>query len=160
MTTRSYWVGAVTLAAAVAGCSSQPSGAASSSDGSDQYPCATETRALPYMPGMTEPSANGLFAVALMSSVPGPPIQGANTWTIGVNDATGSPVDGLTIGVTPWMPDDRHGTSVQAAITDQGNGAYSMAPIYLFMQGYWTVTMRLQSAAGMSDSVVFPVCIP
>ncbi len=117
-------------------------------------------RAVPYMPGMTETSSNGSFVIALMSSVPGPPIQGSNEWTIGVQDVSGSPVDGLTIGVTPWMPDDHHGTSVQAAVTDQGNGIYSMTPLYLFMEGYWTVTMSLQSSSGMSDSVVFPVCIP
>jgi len=145
----------------VAGCGSQTSGGVSSTDGSALYSCATETRAPPYMPGMTETSSGGRFVTTLMTSMPAPPAQGSDDWMIQVADTSGSPVDGLSIVVTPFMPDHGHGTSVQAVVTDQGNGVYSLAPLYLFMEGYWTVTLNFQGgAAGVADSVMFPVCIP
>ena len=152
---------ALAFAVAVAGCGSQSSsGAVSASDGATLYACATETRAPPYMPGMHETSASGTYVATLMASVPAPPIQGNDTWTVQIATAAGAPAGGLTIGVVPFMPDHGHGTSIQAIVTDQGSGVYQMAPLYLFMEGYWTITLNLQGGSAAPDSVMFPVCIP
>jgi hypothetical protein len=87
-------------------------------------------------------------------------VKGTNSWTIQIADGGGNAIDGLTIGVLPYMPDHAHGTTVEAVVTDTGGGVYGITPLYLYMEGFWTVTLSLQPASGASDSVVFPVCIP
>jgi hypothetical protein len=60
---------------------------------------------------------------------------------------------------TPFMPDHGHGTGVKAVVTPTGSdGRYEVAPLYLFMPGYWEVTLTVQTGA-VRDDVVFPVCI-
>src|SRR5881394_1498765 len=96
-------------AASMSGCGSTPpgqttpDGAGRVADGSF-LTCATDTRAVPYQPGMQVTSSAGTFTIKLLDSVPGPPVKGPNTWTLEVDDATsGTPLDGLAISVTPWM---------------------------------------------------------
>jgi hypothetical protein len=124
------------------------------------FSCATEARALPYAPNLARSSDSGAFTVRLVSSDPAPPARGTETWTVAVVDQSGAPQDGLAIKVTPFMPDHNHGTSVKAAVTAAGAGTYTMSPLYLYMAGYWEVTLNLQTAGGTKDSVMFPVCIP
>jgi hypothetical protein len=122
--------------------------------------CKTETRAIPYAPGLSRPSDSGAFTAVLVDSVPGPPIKGSNDWTVRILDGGGNPVDGLTVTALPKMPDHVHPTSVVPVVTAKGGGVYDLAPVYLFMPGYWVVTLTLQPASGPSDTVTFPVCIP
>jgi hypothetical protein len=122
--------------------------------------CMTETRAIPYAPGLSRTSDSGAFTAVLVDSVPGPPIKGTNDWTIRILDASGNPVAGLALTAVPKMPDHTHPTSVFPVVTDKGGGLYDLAPVYLFMPGYWTVTLTLPLASGSSDTVVFPICIP
>src|SRR5215471_3030388 len=91
-------VGALSAGCGAQGTSSQ----LMSEDASMLYSCATETRAMPYMPGMTETSAKGAYMATLMSSVPGPPVKGNDSWTIQIADMNGTPVDGLTINANPY----------------------------------------------------------
>jgi hypothetical protein len=44
-------------------------------------------------------------------------------------------------------------------VTPTGSdGTYAITPLYLFMAGYWEVTLTIQVGA-TRDDVVFPVCI-
>jgi len=155
------WALGVSTVGLVAGCGSKTSSPLTSTgDGSMLYSCATETRAPAYVLPMNETSAKGTFLATLMSSDPAKLVKGNNTWTVQIADSGGAPVPGLTIGVLPYMPDHQHGTTVQAAVTDKGGGLYEITPLYLYMEGFWQVTLSLQPASGASDSTVFDVCIP
>jgi hypothetical protein len=68
-------------------------------------------------------------------------------------------VSGATITVKPWMPDHGHGTSAQALVTPSATtGQYVIDPLYLFMAGYWTVTLTITSGS-VTDTVVFSLCL-
>src|SRR4051812_23392496 len=102
---------AITAAAATmtAGCHSTP-GAAPEVDAGDAdgvfATCATDDRAMPYQPGMRVMSRAGAFSVALVQSVPGPPVKGNNAWTVEVDDATtAAALDGLVVAASGFMPD-------------------------------------------------------
>ena len=138
--------------------------------------CSKETRATPYAPGTVVASADGAVKVTLVDNRPGaadannPPgnwVKGSNTWDVTVTDGAGQPLDGLDIETVPKMPDHMHGTSITPIATDEGQGQYQISPLYLYMGGYWRITLNLRSAvdSGTSfgvagDSVVFNVCIP
>jgi hypothetical protein len=125
------------------------------------YSCATETRAPDdYTEAVTRTSAKGTYVATVTTSNPSPPAKGSDSWTVQIDDAGGAAIDGLTIGVVPFMPDHGHGTTVRALVTADGGGVYVMAPLYLYMEGYWEVTLNLQPPGGTPDTVMFPVCIP
>jgi hypothetical protein len=153
--------------AAVAGCGSggeAPSdGAALSADGAFTT-CDTETRAMPYQAGMQVMSSAGVFTIKLLGSTPAPPIKGQNTWTLEVDEAaTGTPLDDLDLSVNPWMPDHGHGQPVPVGVTPAGAGTYTLAPVYLYMSGFWQVKMTIvaaQLAGNNTDSGLIPICIP
>jgi hypothetical protein len=138
--------------------------------------CSKETRATPYAPGTVVASIDGKVKVTLVDNRPGPAdannppgdwVKGSNTWDLAVSDGSGQPLDGLDIQAVPRMPDHMHGTSITPITSDEGQGRYQISPLYLYMGGYWRITLNIQSAvdSGTSfglagDSVVFNVCIP
>lgn len=138
--------------------------------------CSKETRATPYAPGTVVKSSSGALAVELVENRPGtaeankPPgtwVKGSNNWTIEVRDgASQQPIDGLEVVATPRMPDHGHGTSIAPVTTDQGGGRYLISPLYLYMSGYWQITLDVRPPATDASStlqrqtVVFHVCIP
>jgi len=136
-------------------------------DGADFITCASETRATPYSTGMTETSLSGAWTVKLLNNtfvVDGKalseaPAKGTDTWTIEVDDASGKPTDGVVTGVSPWMPDHRHGTTA-VMVSAAGTGTYTLTPLYLYMAGYWEITVNLTAAGGAKDSAMFPICVP
>src|SRR5215471_3385660 len=109
------------LGVAAGGCgSSTPASPPINGDAGMLYSCDTETRAQPYMPGMTVTSQKGGYVATLMASVPAPPARGNDSWTVQIADSNGTPIDGLTIMANPFMPDHGHGPSVRAVVTDNG----------------------------------------
>jgi hypothetical protein len=125
------------------------------------FSCDTETRAIPYSPGLERTSTSGAYTAKLMISDPAPPAKGTDVWTVMVVDASAAQVDGLTMTAVPFMPDHNHGTSVKAAVTGTGGGVYLVTPLYFFMAGYWEITLSFASDGGAAaDSVMFPICIP
>jgi len=92
------------------------------------------------------------------------PAKGVDVWTIETDDvATSAPVDGLSIAVKPYMPDHGHGTTA-VGVMPAGGGTYTIAPLNLYMAGYWEITFNLtdssSSDAPMTDSAVVKVCVP
>ena len=160
---------ALTLTGAMAGCGSST---APEVVDADFYSCAEETRATPYQPGMSVTSRDGRFVIKVLDStwtdatgkvISEAPAKGTNVWTLEVDDAaTLLPVDGLQINVTPKMPDHRHGTST-VAVTPSGSGVYTLNPLYLYMVGYWEITLDLTEAASATapapDSAMFHLCV-
>lgn len=139
----------------------------------DFYSCTEEVRAAPYQPGMSVTSRDGRFVVKVLDSTwtdaagkvtSQPPAKGTNVWTLEVDDvATSQPVDGLKIVATPRMPDHRHGTRT-VAVTPAGVGLYTLNPLYLYMVGYWEITLDLTDAPGSPtalapDSAMFHLCV-
>jgi hypothetical protein len=149
-----------TLIAAVAATGCGGGGAATPDASGMLSSCATETRAIPYSPNLSRMSDSGAYTAVLVDSVPGPPIKGTNDWTVRLLDASGNPVAGMAMTAKPTMPDHVHPTTVLPVVTEQGGGLYDVSPVYLFMAGYWVVTLTLQPASGATDTVTFPVCIP
>ena len=192
--TRSLTLAATLSALGALGCHGDGAPAPPPSD-ADFYSCADETRAIPYTKGMTIDSRAGTFAITLLDSffmeIAGPrseaPAKGTNSWTVRIADAaTAQPLDGLTVVVTPRMPDHPHGT-LPVVVEPLGAGSYSVAPLYLYMAGLWNVRFDIETplASGAaatdldaaapavdaaddagattgssSDTATFPICIP
>ncbi|HVU51124.1 MAG TPA: FixH family protein [Polyangia bacterium] len=169
------------LCALAAGCSggavSAGDGAALSAADGQFVDCSHETRATPYAPGTLVKSKNGVFDVTLVDNRPGlaaaqnPPgdwVKGSNTWDLEVTDAAGDDLAGLSIVTSPQMPDHGHGTSITPVTTDEGSGRYVISPLYLYMGGYWEITLKIRPPAAdagvdaglVPDSALFKVCIP
>jgi hypothetical protein len=140
----------------------------------DFYSCADDARATPYTKGMSVTSETGAFTVKLLDSTftdptgthSEAPAKGVNVWTIEVQDAvTAAPLDGVTMVVMPRMPDHAHGTRA-VAVTSLGGGTYTLEPVYLYMAGFWQVSVEVRvpstgsdAGASASDTAVFPICI-
>jgi len=142
-------------------------GGEAGSAGPDFVDCSADTRATPYAAGMKETSLSGAWVVKLLNNtflVDGKPViqapaKGTDSWTIEVDDASGRPADGIVTGVSPYMPDHRHGTT-PVAVTTAGTGTYTLTPLYLYMSGYWEITIGLTGSGAGTDSAMFPICIP
>ena len=142
------------IALLLAGCGS---GSSNQPDAGEVIDCSSDPRVFTYTPGMTVASASKALTFALLQSNPGPPAKGNDTWTIKVTDASSQPQANLNISVLPFMPDHGHGTSVNASITNNHDGTYTVAPLYFFMPGVWRTTFTTASPA---DSAVFFFCVP
>ncbi len=102
-----------------------------------------ELEADEYSEGMVKECDGGLFSVAL-SSEPGPPAKGVNSWTLEVSDHSGAAVEGATLTVTPTMPEHGHGSQSVALVTDKGGGQYWVTPVDLHMAGLWEVEIAIE----------------
>ena len=136
-------------------CGSNPGD--SNTDSGGVIDCSTDPRVFTYQAGMTVASQSGQLKFMLEQSNPAPPAKGNDTWTLKVTTTAGVAQPGLHMSVLPFMPDHGHGTSVNASITDNGDGTYTVAPLYFFMPGVWRITF---STATPSDSAVFFFCVP
>jgi hypothetical protein len=144
--------------ASLAACSS------SSSSGTQAAPapslCATDSRAQSYTAGMEQKGTAGTLSVKLESINPNPVIKGNNDWKVQVVDASGTPVDGATITVKPFMPDHGHGSSITPQVAAGSDpGTYDVSLLNLFMPGIWTVTFNVATSANVTDSAVFTFCV-
>jgi hypothetical protein len=86
-----------------------------------------------------------------------------NEGELRISDAsTGNPVDGLSIGITTWMPVMGHKcAAVPVGVKAQGGGAYLLTPLVASMPGECelklTVSMPMPDGGkGKSVSVVSP----
>jgi YtkA-like len=126
-------------------------------DAGDVIDCSADPRVFTYTAGMTVASASKALTFALVQSSPAPPAKGNDVWTLKVTNSSGAAQPNLGMSVLPFMPDHGHGTSVNASITDNKDGTYTVTPLYFFMPGVWRITF---STATPSDSAVFFFCVP
>jgi hypothetical protein len=141
--------------------------------------CSTDPLALSYAPNMQQAGKAGALKFVLVKSsnvseqgqmVDGAPVVGTNTWVIKVLDQNGAPVTGAMfppesgwpagwpVGVYPYMPHHGHGSSSWPMVTDNMDGTYTIANLYLFMAGLWQVTINTKSGTS-TDSAVFGFCV-
>jgi hypothetical protein len=167
-------VPAIALAGACSGGHSSPTDAG---DDDAQFASCLQShpdRVMAYMAGVSVPSSGGSFVVTLLTNHPGypednmaagPEVKGVNTWNMQIVNAAQAPVDGMVMTASPYMPDHQHGTSIVPVVTGQGGGDYQVAPLYLYMSGYWEITLDMQAppsgdAAVPDETAVFKTCIP
>lgn len=133
-------------------------------DASDMVDCSTIQGTDTFRVGLEHQGANGAVDFQMMSADPAPPARGDNTWEIQLNTMSsgvvGSPLDGATINVTPFMPAHQHGTPVQVQVTPAGDpGQYTLSPVNLWMPGVWETTIDVSSGS-TTDHAVYKFCIP
>lgn len=144
-------LGALALASA---CDSEDGG---DDAGTKASRCAEETRADDFRIGLAHQGER--LVVEIADAEPSMPIRSDNTWTFEVSDTAGTPMEGMSVSVVPFMPDHSHGTPVQAEVTELGEGTYVADPVNLYMAGLWEVTMTITDDEGVADEVVFRVCV-
>ena len=99
---------------------------------------------------ITSTTDSGALRVELRTS-PQPPVRGevdAQFVVTRIDD--GTPVDGLTLRIQPWMPAMNHG-AVAPTIAAQGNGTYLVTELDLFMPGHWQ--LRTDVSGPVTDHV-------
>jgi hypothetical protein len=101
----------------------------------------------------------GMTVVARRESMaPAGSGRGLYTWTVALRtDAGPLPVD-ATLAASPRMPDHGHGARRAPTVRSLGGGRFEIAGLDLYMEGVWTITLRI-STNGATDQVVFGVCI-
>ncbi len=177
--TKRIAIHALALAFAAAGCSSGGGSGngpgnmeAGASDGggisagdSGLVSCASDPRVDPYALPLTKAGDHHSLTFSLVSSTADPPARGNETMKIKIVDGSGQPVVGATLtfpklGGTydPYMPDHHHGSAAPLA-TDNGDGTYTLTPLYFFMSGVWEVAIQAQSGS-VTDGTMFTFCIP
>jgi hypothetical protein len=148
---------AAALAATAAGCSSSPAAPtdAGTDDGGGIVGC-DDQRAQNYAPNMSVAGQAGIFTFVLVSSTPAPPANETNVFVLRILDASGQPVTDATFpNINPRMR--THGTAKVTA-TSNGDGTYTLQPVYLFMAGLWEIDITAQSGSA-TDSAAFFFCI-
>jgi hypothetical protein len=126
--------------------------------------CSADPRAEMYFAGLDHHGQAGNLDFVLESSDPAPPSRGNNTWLLQVNamsaGVVGQPMTGVTMAVTPFMPDHQHGTPIPVNVTAMPMaGQYQLSPVNTWMPGYWETTIQAQVNT-TTDTTVFKFCIP
>jgi len=144
------------------GGSGSTSSGATGDDGGEN--CTGDPRAEAFSLGMTQKSTKGLFTFVIASALYNPPAVADQSWTIKLLDASGQPVKDAVLSfppgghpADPWMPDHGHG-ALPAKATNNGDGTYTVSPLYFFMSGLWSLFIQAESGT-MTDSTTFTFCI-
>ena len=149
---------ALLMTAAGAACSGDDEDGGDTQNPPPATGCAADGRKDVYTAGLSKPA--GSFSVKLVESRPGPPIKGTNAMTLEVLDASGQPLDGATITVTPWMPDHAHGSAVKPEVTPLGGGKYDVEKVYLAMAGLWQIKIAVQPPGATTlEETMFQFCL-
>jgi len=141
------------------GCGSSGGSQPGGPDAGDVITCQNDPRVMTYASGLTVTSTSGSHKYVLLTSDPAPPARGNDTWTIKITDAQGNALSGLSASVLPFMPDHGHGTSVNASITANSDGTYTVTPLYFFMPGVWRISFSVPPTQ-QSDVGNFFFCVP
>jgi hypothetical protein len=144
----------------LAACGSSGGGA----DAEEMVDCSTIQGTDTFVVGLEKTGAQGAIDFKMMSASPAPPARGNNTWVVQINamqsGVVGSPVDGASMVVTPFMPAHQHGTPIPVGISPAGMpGQYTLDPVNLWMPGVWETTIQVTSGS-TTDSAVYKFCIP
>ncbi len=101
-------------------------------------------------PLTTMDSDTGRYHIEVRTTPQQPPVHGVVQVELSIRDTkTGTPLDGATISVVPWMPSHAHGTSVTPTVTALGHGAYRADDVSLYMPGSWQ--LRTTITAEVTD---------
>jgi YtkA-like len=130
-------------------------------DADEALACMTAGRGDTYAVGLEHDGSAAAYTFRLMSADPAPPGRNLNTWVVEITwEATGAPVTGATLVVTPFMPDHQHGAGAYIPqVEEMAAGQYKISQINTWMPGYWEITITA-SAAQVQDTVLYKFCIP
>ncbi|NVB81386.1 MAG: FixH family protein [Kofleriaceae bacterium] len=133
--------------------------------GGDDEPvdCSTVTGTDVFHVDLEKPGTSGMLDYTMKSATPAPPARGDNSWVFQISTMSsgvvGTPLDGATLQVTPFMPSHQHGSPIKVEVTPMSEpGTYKLEPVNLWMPGVWETTIRATSGT-TSDSVVYKFCI-
>lgn len=106
----------------------------------------------------TRASQNGVYT-ATWSTENGTPVIGEiHSWTLHIENADGSAVEGASIAIDGGMPQHGHGLPTQPQMTKElGNGDYLIEGMKFQMPGYWQVLFTI--TADQSDTVMFEMML-
>ena len=141
-------------------------GGAPGADADEALACMTSGRGDTYAVGLQHTGMNALYVFKLMSAMPAPPGRNLNVWVIQISwEATGAPVTGASLTVTPFMPDHQHGPGAytpQVMEQQATPGQYQISDINTWMPGYWEITIdaKTPGTVPVEDTAVFKFCIP
>jgi hypothetical protein len=122
--------------------------------------CRSSGRGDTYTAGLQHKGTNAVYDFKLMSAMPAPPMLNLNTWLIQINwEATGAPVTGASLTITPFMPDHQQGADTPQTQEQSTPGQYQIANINMGMPGYWEITMSAKTPDNVEDTVVYKFCI-
>jgi hypothetical protein len=108
-------------------------------------------------PTATTTSDTGVLGIEVRSC-PDPPSRGTNSVELSITrSADGTPVDGLVVEVTPFMPAMGHGTSTPTIVAE-GGGKYLVSEVYLYMPGVWL--LRTAVSGPVSDNAAPSLSVP
>ncbi len=97
-------------------------------------------------PLVSTPTNGRLYDIDVRTS-PQPPYVGMMQAQLVITDhVTHQPVDGLTVGVVPWMPAMGHGTSLLPTVRANGHGTYTIDQLAFIMAGEWELKLTLDGA--------------
>ncbi|HQY61256.1 MAG: FixH family protein [Myxococcales bacterium] len=106
-------------------------------------------------PLTTVTSQQSKLKLAIYTSPEQPPTRGTIAVRYVITDASGAPVDGLTLTVAPDMPSMGHGTPTTPKVAAKGGGEYVATDVNLFMAGRWDLRTTVRGA--VSDEAIVPV---
>ena len=76
-------------------------------------------------------------------------------WAVEVRTATGSLVEGATLALESWMPDETKVLATHPRVTGYlGAGRYRIDGLRFDQRGWWNVRLQV-AAAGGTDSLSF-----
>ena len=73
-----------------------------------------------------------------------PSVVGDNTLTLELRDASGDPLEGATVKVSPWMPAHGHG-SADVMLEERDPGRYVGERVYFNMPGIWELRIHIDA---------------
>ena len=100
------------------------------------------------------------YSLTLTAISPDPWSVGDNDWRVAVTDAEGATVEGVTVFVTPYMPDHGHGVSpplYNGVLAD--DGVFDIDTFNLIMPGFWEMTVTVRSTDLPSEDIAFRICV-
>ena len=113
-----------------------------------------------YRRGLEKPGNKQLIRVAIVDSDPAPPqAEIYNKLRVRVTDDAGAPMDDVTVVIDTLMPEHDHGVTVPINVTPLGQGEFELNPLYLFMSGFWEITVIVQQGGVETDRVKFSFCV-
>jgi hypothetical protein len=102
--------------------------------------------------------AKGQHLSAALFTSPQPPERGQLEGKLVLTDLTGAHVEGVTLTVTPWMPEHGHGSSVVPTVDPDGMGGFVISNLFLAMPGTWQ--LRVDVSGAVTDELVPSFDIP
>ena len=108
-----------------------------------------------YTAGMKRAGVDARLAVTLLDAVPAPPQRELNDWRVRIEDASGAPMSGCTLGVGLFMPVHGHSSTTEPVIGAAAEpGEYQIDDMNFFMPGLWEITLDL-TCGEVTDQVLF-----